>query len=128
MALRLVAQRIQQRQRLGPLRRLTIGQRTYKRYFEVVDFFLRYCDQWGYAVNGEDDLEEHLIWFISCMWDDGGAKSSANYLVAGVQYFLGRRRKFPECWKMLAARGCHECPYRVPPLPPIVALALADVA
>ena len=128
IAQRLVSERIRRRAALGPLRRLTVSKQTYRRYYEVVDFFLRYCALWNFAVTSEDDLEEHIIWFLSCMWECGGPKSTGNYLVAGIQFFLGRRRRFPEAWRLLATWAKHEMPYRVPPLPPIVLLALADMA
>ena len=45
-----------------------------------------------------EELEYLVSAYIEVLWDSNGSRSSGSYLLAGLQFFLRRRRLFHDAW------------------------------
>jgi len=122
----------QERQRLrgllGPLRLLQISGRSRERYRRVATRFALDMVARGGLAETLEDLEAQLALYVEEMWEAGDSRADASTLVAAVQFFIRRRKRFHEAWALIGIWCRNEVPFRVPPLPAEVVLALAGIA
>jgi integrase len=108
------------------LRDLRVSAVTANRYAEHV---LRLTEFWarvGLAPRTFDELDAAVAEFLEELWADGGASTTARYIVAGVQHFVpGARRGLELSWSLTRTWGRLEPPTRAVPLSCTLVLALA---
>ena len=113
----------------GPLRHLQVKPAIHKRYLASAAAFVTWARQQGFAPASDDAaLERQLSLYIEQLWFDGDPRAAAGDCLSAVQYFLGRRRAFPQAWALFTAWGRNELPDRAVPFTPSSLAAFAGVA
>ena len=99
----------------------------FKRYQNAVWLFQQFVGiVLGVAVATHVDLlDEQLVRFIECAWQEGEPIATVSDAICGVQHFLNRRCCFTGAWRYYTAWTKLELPVRTPPLPWISLLGIA---
>ena len=117
------------RQRVGKLQDNLVGAVALRKYRLAVGLFLTWLAIMGVAdADDWDSLDRQMCGCLEYLWENGESKGYGGDALSGVQHFLMTRRKCPGAWRLLTTWGRLELPSRAPPLPPLVALALAGLA
>jgi hypothetical protein len=108
------------------LRDLRVSTVTAVRYAEHVLRCTRFWASVGLTPRTFDELDAAVAEFLEELWADGGASTTARYVVAGVQHFVpSARRSLELSWSLVRTWGRLEPPTRAVPLSCTLVLALA---
>ena len=123
------AERKQERQPLGTLRSLQVKNITTERYHQCFIAFLGYCGQtMSQLKNNTSQVDDLLSGYVEFLWCDGEPKSTANYTVASVQYYLPEcRHRLAGAWRLVSTWNRVELPFRATPATPELMLAIAGI-
>ena len=124
------SERAKQRQRLGPLRGLTVQAATRARYNSAIDQFLQFLDTNNLTLPKQrQHLDSLVCEFLEYLWAQGFGRARASDTIAGLQNQDPKLRgHLPGAWRLLKAWSLHEIPSRAPPLPEHVLHAMVGWA
>ena len=121
--------RVEQRRALGRLADLRIQPRTLARYKVAVREFLLWLSQHSHPLAASyDTLEGQLCDYVEFLWETGAPRSRACDCLAAVQHYLRMRRRIPSAWNLVTCWQKAEVPSQAPPMPVLVACAMAGAA
>jgi len=122
--------RAEKRQRLGPLRNLTVQPGTRKRYDRAIDDFLKFLKFNQLSLPKQREKLDGLVCeFIEHLWSSGQGRAHGSDCVAGLQDMDPKiRGHLPGAWRLLKTWAVNEIPNRAPPLPEHVLHALCGWA
>ena len=111
------------------LRDLRVSRLTLFRYRDAVAVFTYfYLVNFRHLARDLDELDEMSVEFIESCWEDMEPKSVVSTTLAGIQHFLHRKRCLPRSWWTLGTWSLYDLPARAPPIPALLACALAGKA
>lgn len=124
------SERAKQRQRLGPLRDLTVQPATKARYNKAIDEFLRFLHQNNLVLPKQRTQLDPLVCdFLEHLWSHGYGRAQASDTVAGLQDQDAKLRGHLQgAWRLLKTWSLNEVPNRAPPLPEHVLHAMVGWA
>ena len=118
--------RAEKRQRLGPLRSLTVQPSTRKRYDRAIDDFLKFLKDNQLSLPKQRERLDPLVGdFLEHLWASGQGRAHGSDCVAGLQDMDPKLRgQLPGSWRLLQTWAINEIPNRAPPLPEHVVHAM----
>ena len=122
--------RAEKRQRLGPLRGLTVQPSTRKRYDRAIDDFLKFLKVNQLSLPKQREKLDPLVGdFLEHLWSSGQGRALGSDCVAGLQDMDPKLRgQLPGSWRLLKTWAINEIPNRAPPLPEHVLHAMCGWA
>ena len=110
--------RKKQRQALGPLRGLTVSEKTQQRYTQARSKFYDFLSHNGLELpHRRDKFDPLLSEYIEHLWSEGEGRGLASDTVAGLQDLDPKLRgQLPQTWRLLKTWHVQEVPNRAPPL------------
>ena len=122
--------RAEKRQKLGPLRTLTVQPGTRKRYDKAIDDFLNFLKANHLSLPKQRERLDPLVCdFLEHLWSSGQGRAHGSDCVAGLQDMDPKLRgHLPGAWRLLKTWAVNEIPNRAPPLPEHVLHALCGWA
>ena len=113
------SERAKQRQRLGPLRSLTVQPATKTRYNKAVDGFLQFLNNNHLVLPKQRaNLDPLVCDYLEHLCSQGYGRAIARDTVAGLQDQDAKLRgHLPGAWRLLKTWSLNEVPSRAPPLP-----------
>ncbi len=122
--------RAEKRQRLGPLRGLTVQPSTRKRYDHAIDDFLKFLKTNHLSLPKQREKLDPLVGdFLEHLWSSGQGRALGSDCVAGLQDMDPKLRgQLPGSWRLLKTWAINEIPNRAPPLPEHVLHAMCGWA
>ena len=105
----------EKRQRLGPLRNLTVQPGTRKRYDRAIDDFLKFLKFNQLSLPKQREKLDGLVCeFIEHLWSSGQGRAHGSDCVAGLQDMDPKiRGHLPGAWRLLKTWAVNEIPNRV---------------
>ena len=111
------------------LRDLRVSRLTLLRYRDAVAIFTYFCLLTFRRMAGDlEELDAMGVEFIESCWEEMEPKSVVSTTLAGIQHFLQRKRCLPRSWWALGTWSLYDLPARAPPIPALLAYALAGKA
>ena len=122
--------RAEKRQRLGPLRNLTVQPGTRKRYDRAIDDFLKFLKANQLSLPKQrEKLDGFVCEFLEHLWSSGQGRAHGSDCLAGLQDMDPKLRgQLPGAWRLLKTWAVNEIPNRAPPLPEHVLHAMCGWA
>ena len=123
-------QRIEQRQKLGSLKSLTVQPGTKKRYDNALRKFFEFLKFENLSLPRVRSRMDDIVGeYIEHLWSSGEGRALASDTVAGLQNEDPKLKgALPLSWRLLKVWSQNELPNRAPPLPENVVHALAGWA
>ena len=102
---------------------------TVQRYWAAATFFMHWLDCMNLSLAQSDvELDWQAGCFLEYLWETGQPKGTAGDVLSGIQHFLRRKRFLTGSWDLFKAWTKMELPSRAPPMPELIAAALAGMA
>eukprot|EP00438_Fugacium_kawagutii_P009751 Skav227713 [mRNA] locus=C9067861:511:1566:+ [translate_table: standard] len=112
-------QRIEQRQKLGSLKSLTVQPATRKRYDRALDLFFKFLKGENRTLPKQRRLLDDLVAiYLEALWEQGEGRALASDTLASLQDSDPKLKGMLPCsWRLMKVWVQHEIPARAPPLP-----------
>ena len=111
------------------LRDLRVSRLTLLRYRDAVAIFTYFClVTFRHMARDLEELDAMTVEFIESCWEEMEPKSVVSTTLAGIQHFLQRKHCLPRSWWTLGTWSLYDLPARAPPIPALLAYALAGKA
>ena len=125
-----LAERKAARKAVGSLSASTILPYTRKRYARAVQAFFHHLKAHQLPLAASLlAFDAQVAQFIDVLWQEGESRACCGDLISGLQWFVpGLRRNLNASWRLHKAWGMRELPRRAPPIPLLLAHAMAMVA
>lgn len=122
--------RAKARQKLGPLKNLTVQPITRARYQQSLEAFFQYLkDEQLLLPKQPGELDAIASDYLEHLWAKGLGRASASNFLAALQDSQPQLKgKLPQSWRLLKTWVSNEIPNRAPPLPTEVLYAMVGYA
>lgn len=123
-------ERKRQRKQIGKLRHQVVRQKTEERYQLCFTEFRAFHNLGrNFSLPPLPVFDDMVSEYVEHLWEEGSPKSSANYVVAAIQFFRPEtKHHLTWSWKLVKVWNQLEVPQRATPLTPELLMAFAGQA